>query len=125
MMRTLGRLYKSEPAFWEIDHHWDGFEWISCDDVDNSVLSFFRRSKNGELIICVFNFTPVPRAPYRVGAPAQGKWIEIFNSDSQLWGGSNMGNAGERWTENSSSHGRDFSLELIVPPLGAIYLKKG
>ena len=125
MMRTLGNLYKSEPAFWEIDHHWEGFEWVSCDDVDNSVISFFRRSKNGELILCVFNFTPVPRIPYRLGAPAAGKWIEIFNSDSLLWGGSNVGNAGERWTEDSPSHGKQFSLELMIPPLGAVYLKKG
>jgi 1,4-alpha-glucan branching enzyme len=124
MMKTLGALYKAEPAFWEIDHHWEGFEWINCDDVDNSVVSFFRRSAKGELILCVFNFTPVPRRPYRLGAPAGGRWVEIFNTDSQLWGGSNMGNAGECWTENVESHGRPFSLELIVPPLGAIYLKK-
>jgi len=123
MMRTLGALYKSERAFWEIDHHWEGFEWITCDDVDNSVLSFFRRAKDGQVILCVFNFTPVPRLPYRVGAPYPGKWVEIFNSDSQLWCGSNVGNAGEIWATDNPSHGRHHSLDLNVPPLGAVYLK--
>jgi 1,4-alpha-glucan branching enzyme len=124
MMRTLGGIYKQEPAFWEIDHHYTGFEWISCDDVDNSVVSFFRRSSQGEIILCVFNFTPVPRLPYRVGAPVAGKWVEIFNSDSQLWGGGNIGNAGEVWTNDIPSHGRPCSIDLNAPPLGAVYLKK-
>jgi 1,4-alpha-glucan branching enzyme len=124
MMKTLFHVYKNEAALWEIDHHYTGFEWISCDDVDNSVVSFFRRSAKGELILCVFNFTPVPRIPYRVGAPVAGKWLEIFNSDSQLWGGSNVGNAGEVWTHDTPSHGRHCSIDLKLPPLGAIYLKK-
>lgn len=123
MMKNLGEIYKSERALWEIDHHWEGFEWVTCDDVENSVLVFIRRAANGELILCAFNFTPVPRTPYVVGVPKSGKWVEIFNTDSNLWGGSNMGNAGERHTEDMPSHGKDFSLSITVPPLGGVYLK--
>jgi 1,4-alpha-glucan branching enzyme len=123
MMRVLGNLYKSEAALWEIDHHHSGFEWIWCDDADNSIVSFYRRSAAGELILCVFNFTPVPRAPYRLGAPARGWWKEIFNSDSEIWGGSNVGNFGACQTEDIYWQNRPWSFCMQLPPLGAVYLK--
>ena len=123
MMGTLGNLYKNEAAFWEIDHHNSGFEWIWCDDADSSIVSFYRRSASGELILCVFNFTPVPRIPYRLGAPARGKWTEVFNSDSGIWGGSNVGNLGACYTQDIPWQNRPWSLDMQLPPLGAVYLK--
>jgi 1,4-alpha-glucan branching enzyme len=123
MRRALGNLYKQEAALGEIDHHHTGFEWITCDDADNSVVAFFRRSSSGEMILCAFNFTPVPRLGYRLGAPAGGKWVEIFNSDASLWGGGNVGNYGETWTDGSYWQNRANSLHVNIPPLGAVYLK--
>jgi 1,4-alpha-glucan branching enzyme len=123
MMKTLGNLYKKEASLWEVDHHPDGFEWIWCDDAENSIVSFVRKSAKGELILCAFNFTPVPREYYRIGAPAQGEWEEIFNSDSSLWGGSNLGNDGGRHTEDIGWQNRPCSFCITLPPLGGVYFK--
>lgn len=123
MMKSLGNLYKNEAPMWEIDHHNSGFEWIWCDDADSSIVSFYRRSAAGEMILCVFNFTPVPRTPYRIGAPARGKWREIFNSDSGDWGGSNVGNFGACYTQDVAWQNRPWSFDMQLPPLGAVYLK--
>lgn len=123
MMRTLGNLYKSEAALWEIDHHHTGFEWVWCDDADNSVISFVRKSAKGEMILCAFNFTPVPRQYYRIGAPAQGRWTEIFNTDAEMWGGGNVGNYGACQTEDIGWQNRPWSFHIHLPPLGGVFLK--
>ena len=83
-----------------------------------------RRSRGGdELIAAVFNFTPVPRHNYRVGVPLKGHWQEILNSDSESYGGAGFGNLGGTEAEEVPAHGRQYSLNLIVPPLGAVLLK--
>lgn len=123
MMRVLGRLYKQEAAFWEVDHHSDGFEWIWCDDADNSIVSFVRKSAKGEQILCVFNFTPVPRHGYRIGAPSPGIWKEIFNTDADSFGGSNVGNSGEVRSDNIHWQNREWSISMNLPPLGALFFK--
>ena len=93
--RELNRFYRAYPAFYEVDFHWAGFEWVDFRDVDGSTISFIRRPKSGKpFLLFVCNFTPVPRLNYRVGVPDPGVYREILNADSELWGGSNMGNGG-------------------------------
>ena len=83
-----------------------------------------RKSKGGdEIVVVVFNFTPLPRHNYRVGVPCGGYWREIFNSDSQQYGGADFGNLGGTDAQEASWHGKQYSLNLIVPPLGAVFFK--
>lgn len=123
MMKTLNHLYKNEKPLWEVDHHSSGFEWIWCDDADSSVVSFVRRCSQGETVLCVFNFTPVARSDYRIGVPEAGVWQEVFNSDSDLWGGSNVGNYGNVSTEPIAWQNQSQSMILQLPPLGALFFK--
>jgi 1,4-alpha-glucan branching enzyme len=120
----LNRLYQSEPALHRNETLAENFEWIDCDDAANSTLALLRKSETPEgSILVVFNFTPVLRSEFRVGAPWTGVWQEVFNSDSSLYGGSNAGNEGKRWTGPSPMHGREQSLKLTLPPLGAVFLR--
>jgi len=123
MMKVLNHLYKENAPFWEIDHYYTGFEWIWCDDADNSIVSFVRKDDHGNQILCVFNFTPVVRNDYRLGAPTRGKWKEIFNTDASMFGGSNVGNFGEVWTQDIPWQNRQWSLNIKLPPLAAVYFK--
>ncbi|MBP5246555.1 MAG: 1,4-alpha-glucan branching enzyme, partial [Fibrobacter sp.] len=123
MFKTLSHIYKDESAMWEVDHAPEGFEWISCDDADSSIVSFVRKDAHGAQILCAFNFTPVPRTPYRIGVPARGRWKEIFNSDSEMWGGGNIGNAGEIRSEDIGWQGRPWSANIQLPPLAAVFFK--
>ena len=107
-----------------MDHHSDGFEWIWCDDADNSIVSFVRKSAKGEQILCVFNFTPVPRHGYRIGAPSPGVWKEIFNTDAESFGGSNVGNSGEVRADDIHWQNRQWSISMNLPPLGALFFKR-
>ena len=123
-VRELNRLYHSEPAMHEIDFSYEGFEWIDFRDADSSVVSFIRRGrKPDELLIFVFNFTPALRENYRIGAPTEGFYKEILNSDSENFGGSNTGLGGGIYAEAKECHGRPFSLNLTIPPLGILILK--
>jgi 1,4-alpha-glucan branching enzyme len=120
----LNRFYRSEPALHERDFDPTGFEWIDCTDSENSVVSFLRRAKSSDdLILSVCNFTPVPRHNYRVGAPRSGVWTEVLNSDAQTYGGSGQGNQGGIEAAPVGTHGRKHSLNLVLPPLCAIFLK--
>ncbi len=122
--RDLNRLYQNEPAMYERDYSFQGFEWLDFRDLDATVVSFFRRgSRPGDEILFVFNFTPVPRTGYRLGVPRAGFWRELINSDSAHYGGSNVGLNGGLFTEGTPSHGRAQSLVLTLPPLGLVALK--
>ena len=122
----LNRAYRDERALHELDCEPAGFEWIDGSDSQQSMLSFLRMSKGGdEVIVVVFNFTPVPRHNYRVGVPRGGFWKEILNSDSKDYGGADFGNLGGTDAQTIVTHGRPYSLSLIVPPLGAVFLKNG
>lgn len=123
LVRDLNTLYKSEPALHELDFSPEGFEWLDANDSINSVLSFFRKSKSGEQVLCVFNLTPVPRVNYRLGVSQSGRWKEILNSDAKIYGGSGHGNFGEVKTTPTPAHGRDHSLNLTLPPMSALFLK--
>jgi 1,4-alpha-glucan branching enzyme len=120
----LNRAYRTQPALHELDCESAGFEWIDGSDSDQSMLSFLRKpSGQDEAILCVLNFTPVPRLGYRVGVPWPGSWKEILNSDARLYGGADIGNSGETVSQPVPMHGRPNSLNLTVPPLGVIFLK--
>jgi 1,4-alpha-glucan branching enzyme len=125
LVRDLNRLHVSLPPLHEVDFGPEGFEWIDFHDVDNSIVSFLRRGKGpDDHLVCAFNFTPVARREYRVGVPSPGLYREVLNSDSSIYGGSNMGNAGGVASEDTSWNNRPHSLLLTLPPLGALFLRR-
>ncbi len=123
MVGDLNRLIRREPALHEVDFDPAGFEWVDCRNYDDSVLSYIRRAKNPNdfLLVCC-NFTPAPRMNYRFGVPEGGWYQEIFNSDSTYYAGSNVGNAAIP-SQTIGSHGRPFSVQIDVPPLGVTVIK--
>jgi 1,4-alpha-glucan branching enzyme len=118
-------LYRDYRALHELDCSPNGFSWIDADDSDHSIYTYCRLSRDGELLIVVLNFTPVPRFDYRIGVPKAGTYIELLNSDAKLYGGSNIGNLGARTTQEVARHGRPHSLQLNIPPLGMLIIKPG
>ncbi len=125
LTKDLNHLYTKHAAFFERDFDPLGFEWVHCDDWENSILVFLRKSSFGveDSILVACNFTPVPRYHYRVGVPLRGHWKELFNSDAPVYGGGGIGNMGGVEAEAVPYHGRPFSLELTLPPLGAVYFR--
>ncbi len=120
----LNRLYRTEPALHELDFEPGGFEWVVCDDPDQSVIIFLRKAKDpAQSILVACNCTPVPRIGYRVGVPRAGLWTELLNSDAHDYGGSGWGNWGGIRADSEGAHGRPFSLSLTLPPLGMVFLK--
>jgi 1,4-alpha-glucan branching enzyme len=122
--RELNKLYKTTPALFENGFTQAGFEWISYDDTENSVISFIRKGDKPEdnvLVIC--NFTPNPIQKYRVGVPNKSKLKEIFNSDSEVFGGSGILNLKQITSKKQPWNGREYSAELTLPPLGIIILQ--
>jgi 1,4-alpha-glucan branching enzyme len=123
-VEDLNRLYRQETALYEQDFSPVGFEWIDCNDVDHSVISFLRKGLNpDELILVVANFTPVVQINYRVGVPSSGFWKEVLNSDAADYWGSGQGNLGGVEAAPLAFHGRFNSLNLTLPPLGLVFFK--
>ena len=123
-VQDLNRAYMAEPSLHQCDFEPRGFQWIDCNDADNSVVSFIRRATNDQdFVVAVLNFTPVPRQGYVVGVPRAGSYAELLNSDSEIYGGSNVGNGGIAFTEPVAAHGHAQSLRLTLPPLGFLLLK--
>ena len=122
--RALNKFYCDHKSFWQVDFDWNGFEWIDCDDNENSVLSFVRKADDSDDFIAVIcNFTPEVRSDYRVGMPRRGTYLEVFNSDDEAFGGSGVRNEGDLSTEDIRWQNRDQSLVLTLPPLATIYLR--
>jgi 1,4-alpha-glucan branching enzyme len=124
LVSDLNGLLRREPAIYEQDFDDAGFEWVDCHSADDSVLSFMRKGKNPDdfLLICC-NMTPVVRRDYRVGVPRAGWYHEVFNSDSEYYGGSNVGNYPGVNAVEPGHHARPFAIDIALPPLGAIVLK--
>jgi len=123
LVADLNRLYRAEPSLHQQDCEPDGFAWMDCSDAVQSVVAFARFARDrGRLTICACNFTPVPRHGYRIGVPRPGFYREVLNSDSALYGGSNVGNAGGVASEAIPWHGQAHSIPVTLPPLGAIWL---
>ncbi len=124
-MQDLNRVYQTEPSLHEVDFHYTGFEWIDFHDAAASVVSFERKasdSRNSMIVVC--NFTPVPRYGYRIGVREPGVYREMLNSDAAVYGGSNLGNAGQVLADPVPQHGREYSLLLNLPPLAALFFKR-
>ncbi len=123
-VRDLNHLYKNEPALYDNDFSNECFEWINFSDSEKSVISFIRKSKDNEnILIFILNFTPVPRYDYRVAMQNGGYYEEILNSDAERYWGSNIGNYGKVLAEPVPWEGKEYSLNLSIPPLGAVILR--
>ncbi len=123
-MRDLNRLYTSEKAMHEVDFSFDGFEWIDCNDSDHSVISFIRKSRASEdILVFICNFTPVVYDDYRIGVPFEVYYKELLNSDSESYGGSNIGNLGGVQADNIPQMQRPYSLKIRIPPLAMVVFK--
>jgi 1,4-alpha-glucan branching enzyme len=124
LVRDLNRVYAAEPALHELDADPSGFQWLVGDDSANSVFAFLRRGKgDAPPILFAVNLTPVPRYDYRIGAPREGVWREILNTDAEIYGGGNIGAGGRVQSEPVPLHGQPCSLNLVLPPLGGVLLK--
>jgi len=124
LVKELNELYRREPALYEVDYEYAGFEWIDIHDAESSVISFARFARNrDDMIVFACNFTPVPRMGYRLGVPKPGLYREILNTDAEMFGGSNMGNAGAAMAEEIPHHGRPASLLITLPPLAVVAFK--
>jgi len=124
-VRDLNHLYRRHAALYELDFDPKGFRWENCHDSEQSVLSFFRMSSRGERMLIVCNFTSVVRENYAVGVDVSGLWREVLNSDSAAYGGSGVGNMGQVRAEAIPVHDAPYSLNLILPPLGTLFLMPG
>ncbi len=117
----LNRLYAGAPGLWQADYDYAGFNWIDCNDRENSVLSYLRQTPDGvNQLAVILNLTPVPRPGYWIGLPRGGKWKEVLNSDSGIYGGSNQGNFGGVTAQKHSCHGHQHSAEFNLPPLSVM-----
>ncbi len=123
LAQHLNYIYKSEPALWQLDDTYEGFDWIDFHDADNSVVSFLRKSREGEMIAFVVNATPQVRYNYRLGVPESGFWREIINTDAETYGGSNVGNYGGVRSENVPWMAREHSILIHLPPLATLAFK--
>lgn len=123
LVTDLNTLYRQQPALHQYDFDHMGFEWIDCHDTDQSVLSYLRKSDQQQIVV-ILNFTPVVRHAYRIGVPQAGEYEIIFNSDSRFYAGSDAGDADKIHSENLPWMNRPASLELTLPPLAALMLKK-
>jgi 1,4-alpha-glucan branching enzyme len=122
LVRDLNHVYRDEPALWQRDSDPEGFFWIEANDAENSVVAFARTSREGRVLVCVMNLTPVPREGYRVGLPRGGRWREVLNTDAEVYGGSGVGNLGGVDAEALPWHGQEHSAALRLPPLGVLWL---
>jgi 1,4-alpha-glucan branching enzyme len=123
-MADLGRLYRATPALWAADDEPESFAWIDASDVESSVYSYIRRAGDEQAVV-IMNMTPVVRHDYRLGLPAAGHWVEALNTDSEHYGGSNVGNLGGITAGEPGWHGQPASAALTLPPLSVLVLRRG
>jgi 1,4-alpha-glucan branching enzyme len=123
LVQHLNYVYKNEPALWQLDDTYEGFDWIDFHDADNSVVSFLRKSRDGDIVAFVVNATPVVRYNYRLGVPEPGFYREIINTDAETYGGSNIGNLGGVQSEPVPWMGHQHSILINLPPLATLAFK--
>jgi 1,4-alpha-glucan branching enzyme len=122
LVGELNRLYRSEPALYQLDGEPAGFAWLVANDAEHSVYVYERIGKADERIVIALNFTAEPRFNYRVGVTKPGRWVELLNTDAVDFGGSGHGNLGAVEAMPVRAHDRAFSVNLTLPPLGAVLL---
>jgi alpha-1,4-glucan:alpha-1,4-glucan 6-glycosyltransferase len=123
LVQHLNYIYKSEPALWQLDDSYEGFDWIDLHDADNSVVSFLRKSREGDVVAFVVNATPIVRYDYRLGVPDSGFYRELINTDAETYGGSNVGNFGGVQTQDVPWMGHEQSVLIHLPPLATVAFK--
>jgi 1,4-alpha-glucan branching enzyme len=124
LVRDLNHLYRSTPALHARDCEAEGFRWIVVDDENQSVYAFLRTgAETDRPVAVVCNFTPEVRYGYRIGLPSSGRWREALNTDSAVYGGSNVGNMGAVFAEPQPAHGLIASASLTLPPLATLFLE--
>jgi len=121
--KDINHFYKKEPALWEIDFGWEGFEWLVPDDNHNNVVVFLRKDKRGRDLLCAVNFSPNTYENYRMGVPAHRKYTPVFNTDAPAYGGDGFGDTEPVPVEAVPSHGKDHSAAIRIPAFGAVFLR--
>ena len=122
LVRELNRVYQAEPALWELDHDPTGFRWLEANDASRNVLAFVRYGKDGTRpVVCVCNLSPEVQNGYRVGFPSPCRWVELLNTDSTYYGGTDVGNLGGVDAESHAWHDQPFSAEITLPPLAVVW----
>ena len=122
-VKTLNEIYQATPALYEIEDSWEGFEWLAPDDADNNFLAYARKDRNGGKVLALFNFAGNDITHYRLGVE-KGKYKVLFNSDAASFGGSGKVNKRVYHTTKTTSHGKEYSIELYIPKLTCVYLIK-
>ncbi len=118
----MNDLYQSQAALHELDFEPAGFEWLECQDADQSTLSFIRRGMHNSFAIIVLNFTPVPREGQRIGVPVSGQYKEVLNTDASYYSGSNISNGNHIQSENVGWMNQHHSISVTIPPLAGIVI---
>jgi 1,4-alpha-glucan branching enzyme len=121
----LNRAYRDEPALHERDTDHRGFRWVEIDDAEESTLTYLRLSATGESVLVAMNLTPVPRYDHAVGVPGGGEWVELLNSDAEIYGGSGVGNLGTVASTDEPWGDFPSRLSLTLPPLSCMLFKAG
>jgi 1,4-alpha-glucan branching enzyme len=126
LLRDLNRVYREQPALWEVDFAPQGFAWLEADAASDNVVAFVRWSgeRAGELV-CIANLSPVVRERRRVGLPGAGRWREAINTDSRFYAGTDVGNGDGVVAERREWNGQPWSAELVLPPLATLWLVPG
>jgi len=122
LVSDLNTFYKSAPALWTVDDRAEGFRWIDASDTAGNVIAFLRIGSDGSQVACVANFAGEPHHDYRIGLPSSGTWREVLNTDSEVYGGSGVGNLGAVEAEDVPMHGFSSSAVLQLPPSGVLWL---
>ena len=121
--KEINAFYKKEPALWEIDFSWEGFEWLVPDDNHNNVVVFLRKDKKGRDLLCAVNFSPNTYVDYRMGVPNHRRYVPVFNTDDPAYGGDGFGDTAPVPVEAKPSHGKDHSVAIRIPAFGAVFLR--
>jgi 1,4-alpha-glucan branching enzyme len=124
LVQHLNFLYRKEPALWQLDDSYEGFEWIDFHDAESSIVAYFRKAHDGSTLIFAVNATPVPRYAYRIGAAGEGWYEEVLNTDADTYGGGNVGNYGGVHADAIPWQGQSHSISINLPPLGVVAFKK-
>lgn len=123
LVKDLNHTYKANPALWDMDQNWEGFQWLDCENAEQSVLGFCRNSKDGDRILVLANFTPNTHEEYVFGVPEAGFYQEILNTDSTYYKGSDKGNHGGVQSQEIPHNEFSHQVKVTLPPLSVSYLK--
>ncbi len=122
-IKDINHFYQSSPELWEDDFSWEGFQWLVPDDNQNNVVVFLRRDRSGNEMVCAINFNPNTYEDYRFGCPPVKEYVEAFNSDAEIYGGTGVMNEKPCKVEWIPSHGQESSVSIRIPPFGAVFLR--